>query len=124
MTYDEYMALAGDLLGWTTDEVYHRRFRSLEALRVLTLTEQLLGVERSGLPVPGEFSDQRLNAAYLEQRGAAIELANDRLADLEPIITRLLDDDAERRRMAGAMLGLARPEAAARLADLMEAMAA
>ncbi|MEZ4552399.1 MAG: glycosyltransferase [Dehalococcoidia bacterium] len=81
----------------------------------------------AGLPaivVPGEFSDQRLNAAYLEQRGAAIELANDRLADLEPIITRLLDDDAERRRMAGAMLGLARPEAAARLADLMEAMAA
>lgn len=57
MTYDEYMALAGDLLGWTTDEVYHRQFRSLEALRVLTLTEQLLGLERSGSPVPSEFSD-------------------------------------------------------------------
>ncbi|MGE0228611.1 MAG: glycosyltransferase [Dehalococcoidia bacterium] len=81
----------------------------------------------AGLPaivVPGTFSDQRLNATYLEERGAAIALANDRLADLEPVIARLLDDDAERRRMAGAMRGLARPEAASKLADLMEAMAA
>lgn len=81
----------------------------------------------SGLPavvVPAGFSDQRLNAAYLAERGAAIALDNGRLDELEGIVTRLLDDDDARARMAQAMRRLARPEAASRLADLLEAMAA
>lgn len=81
----------------------------------------------AGLPtvvVPAGFSDQRLNAAYLEERGAAITLDNERLDELEAVVTRLLEDGEGRARMAEAMRRLARPEAASRLADLLEAMAA
>jgi len=74
--------------------------------------------------VPAGFSDQRLNAAYLAERGAAIALDNKRLDELEGTVTRLLDDDDARARMAQAMRRLARPDAASQLADLLEAMAA
>jgi UDP-N-acetylglucosamine--N-acetylmuramyl-(pentapeptide) pyrophosphoryl-undecaprenol N-acetylglucosamine transferase len=81
----------------------------------------------AGLPaivIPGGFSDQQLNAAYLAERGAAVTVRPDALDDLEATTLRLLDDSEARARMAEAMRGLARPEAAARLADLMEEMAA
>lgn len=81
----------------------------------------------AGLPavvVPGGFSDQRLNATYLAERGAAVALSNDALDELEGIVLRLIEDRDARARMAEAMRGLARPEAAVRLADLLEAMAA
>ncbi len=80
-----------------------------------------------GLPaivVPGTFSDQHQNATYLASRGAATVLPETRLDSLEAEITRLLDDTAARERMAQAMRDLARPEAASRLADLMEEIAA
>jgi UDP-N-acetylglucosamine--N-acetylmuramyl-(pentapeptide) pyrophosphoryl-undecaprenol N-acetylglucosamine transferase len=81
----------------------------------------------AGLPaivIPGGFSDQQLNATYLEERGAAVALAPDALDGLEAVTLRLLDDPKTRGRMAEAMRCLAQPDAAARLADLMEEMAA
>lgn len=41
MTYDEYIAFVGEQLGWAPDEVHRRRFRALEGLRVIALTESL-----------------------------------------------------------------------------------
>ncbi|MBX7112322.1 MAG: UDP-N-acetylglucosamine--N-acetylmuramyl-(pentapeptide) pyrophosphoryl-undecaprenol N-acetylglucosamine transferase [Dehalococcoidia bacterium] len=81
----------------------------------------------AGLPavvIPGGFSDQQLNARYLEARGAAVTLGNDQLDRLEGIVLGLLEDEGKRARMAAAMRGLAHPEAASQLADLLEAMAA
>jgi UDP-N-acetylglucosamine--N-acetylmuramyl-(pentapeptide) pyrophosphoryl-undecaprenol N-acetylglucosamine transferase len=81
----------------------------------------------AGLPaivIPGGFSDQQLNAAYLEDRGAAAALAADALDQLEGIALRLLEDTETRAGMAAAMRQLAQPKAAARLAELMEELTA
>ncbi len=81
----------------------------------------------AGLPaivIPGGFSDQHFNARYLADRGAAVVLPETELERLETEASRLLDDTTMRTRMAEAMRGLARPDAAAKLADLMEAIAA
>ncbi|RLT26497.1 MAG: UDP-N-acetylglucosamine--N-acetylmuramyl-(pentapeptide) pyrophosphoryl-undecaprenol N-acetylglucosamine transferase [Chloroflexi bacterium] len=81
----------------------------------------------AGLPaivIPGGFSDQHFNARYLADRGAAVVLPETELERLEVEASRLLDDTTMRTRMAEAMRGLARPDAAAKLADLMEAIAA
>jgi len=81
----------------------------------------------AGLPaivIPGGFSDQHFNARYLADRGAAVVLPEAELERLEMEASRLLDDTTVRTRMAEAMRGLARPDAAAKLADLMEAIAA
>lgn len=80
-----------------------------------------------GLPaivIPGAFSDQQVNAQYLVQRGAAVMLGSDDLGRLEGEILRLLRDDATRDRMATSMRALARPDAAERLATLMQEIAA
>lgn len=73
-----------------------------------------------GLPavvVPGPFSDQDLNAAYLTERGAAVTLTNEAVASggLGPVVLELLADGAARARMAQASRELARPDAATSL---------
>ena len=76
----------------------------------------------TGLPavlVPGPFSDQELNARYLAERGAAVALPNDRLDDLLPTVQALFTDPERLRAMRGAMRDLARPQAAADLAQLL-----
>ena len=81
----------------------------------------------AGLPavvVPAGFSDQEFNARYLADRGAAIVVENDALDQLEPEAVRLLVDSDARREMGQAMRGLARADAATRLATLMEEIAA
>lgn len=81
----------------------------------------------AGLPaivIPGGFSDQQVNAAFLEARGAAVMLRADALDALEASIVRLLDDESTRAGMRAAMQSLAQPGAATRLAELMEEMAA
>jgi UDP-N-acetylglucosamine--N-acetylmuramyl-(pentapeptide) pyrophosphoryl-undecaprenol N-acetylglucosamine transferase len=80
-----------------------------------------------GLPaivIPGAFSDQQVNAQYLVQRGAAVMLGSDELVRLEGEVLRLLNDDTTRDAMAAAMRALARPDAAERLATLMQEIAA
>jgi len=75
----------------------------------------------TGLPavlVPGPFSDQERNARFLEARGAAVVLANDDLDRLLPAVRGLLTRE-RLTAMRQAMRGLARLDAAERLADLI-----
>ncbi|RLT35392.1 MAG: UDP-N-acetylglucosamine--N-acetylmuramyl-(pentapeptide) pyrophosphoryl-undecaprenol N-acetylglucosamine transferase [Chloroflexi bacterium] len=81
----------------------------------------------SGLPaivIPGDFSDQHANADYLASRGAAIVLRGDELHRLEGEALRLLADAPARAAMVTAMRALARPDAAAHLATIMQEIAA
>lgn len=77
----------------------------------------------AGVPavvVPGPFSDQRSNARWLADRGAAVMVDNDDAAGaLVPQVTALLDDGDRRRAMAEASRALAVPDAAARLARVL-----
>ena len=75
------------------------------------------------VPLPGAPSDhQSRNAATLEQAGAAIRLADaDCDADhLDALVSELLSDPDRLQRMAAAARSIARPDAAARVADLVE----
>ena len=81
----------------------------------------------AGLPavlIPGGFSDQRLNADYLSDRGAAITLPHDEVERLGSVVLDLLQDHQRREAMAAAMRSLARPEAAEHLAGLLREVAA
>jgi UDP-N-acetylglucosamine--N-acetylmuramyl-(pentapeptide) pyrophosphoryl-undecaprenol N-acetylglucosamine transferase len=80
----------------------------------------------TGLPavlIPGEFSDQAINARFLESRGAAVMLPQSRLADLPAVVSGLLADEPGRRRMQDALASLSRPDAAEQLAALVALMA-
>jgi len=82
----------------------------------------------AGLPavlIPGDFSDQRANALYLQEQGAAVMLPESRpeLAQLQPGVMYLLRDETRRRQMREAMAHLAQPQAAERLARLLMEMA-
>jgi UDP-N-acetylglucosamine--N-acetylmuramyl-(pentapeptide) pyrophosphoryl-undecaprenol N-acetylglucosamine transferase len=75
-----------------------------------------------GLPailVPGGFSDQRRNAEFMQERGAATVLDETRLAELEPRVRQLLSEPNRLQTMAAASRRLARPEAAETLAGLL-----
>ncbi|MSQ42425.1 MAG: UDP-N-acetylglucosamine--N-acetylmuramyl-(pentapeptide) pyrophosphoryl-undecaprenol N-acetylglucosamine transferase [Dehalococcoidia bacterium] len=81
----------------------------------------------TGLPailVPGAFSDQHANAAYLSQLGAAITIPTGELDALAPTVLALLDDADRRATMADAMRALVRSDAAERLATMLREMAA
>ena len=81
----------------------------------------------TGLPailVPGPFSDQELNARYLEERGAAAALPNEQLDQLLPAVQDLLRNPERLRSMRQAMRALARPGAADDLANLLLEVAA
>jgi UDP-N-acetylglucosamine--N-acetylmuramyl-(pentapeptide) pyrophosphoryl-undecaprenol N-acetylglucosamine transferase len=77
----------------------------------------------AGLPavvVPGAFSDQDANAAWLAERGAAVVVDNDEApARLVDTVLALFDDPARRAGMADAAAALARPDAADRLIELL-----
>lgn len=81
----------------------------------------------AGLPavlVPGAFSDQAANAAYLADRGAAVVLPESRLAEAAPLIKRLLQDEQRLSAMSQAMRSLAQPDAADRIAGMLMEIAA
>jgi UDP-N-acetylglucosamine--N-acetylmuramyl-(pentapeptide) pyrophosphoryl-undecaprenol N-acetylglucosamine transferase len=81
----------------------------------------------AGLPavvVPGAFSDQTANAAWLAERGAAVVVSNDQVpSKLVDEVCALLDDPDRRRAMAEASRALAQPDAAGRLRGLLYAVA-
>jgi UDP-N-acetylglucosamine--N-acetylmuramyl-(pentapeptide) pyrophosphoryl-undecaprenol N-acetylglucosamine transferase len=82
----------------------------------------------AGLPavlIPGEFSDQRANALYLQGRGAAVMLEPSAAGagELQTCVEYLLQNEARRNEMREAMSRLARPDAAERLAGLVIKMA-
>ncbi len=84
----------------------------------------LFGLPSLLVPYPHAWRYQRGNAAYLEQRGAAQVLADERLrSDLVPAVLALLSDPGRLAAMSTAARRQASPESAARIADLVEAAA-
>jgi UDP-N-acetylglucosamine--N-acetylmuramyl-(pentapeptide) pyrophosphoryl-undecaprenol N-acetylglucosamine transferase len=77
----------------------------------------------TGLPavlVPGPFSDQSHNAAYLQGRGAAVVIPNDQVETaLFPTVQALVTDPARLSSLRRSMSALARPDAAQTLANLL-----
>jgi UDP-N-acetylglucosamine--N-acetylmuramyl-(pentapeptide) pyrophosphoryl-undecaprenol N-acetylglucosamine transferase len=76
--------------------------------------------------VPGEYDgwSQEPNARYLEDVGAAVTLRNADLDQLAQTVLSLLDDEPRLERMRQASRGLARPNAARDLAQLLVEVAA
>jgi UDP-N-acetylglucosamine--N-acetylmuramyl-(pentapeptide) pyrophosphoryl-undecaprenol N-acetylglucosamine transferase len=73
--------------------------------------------------IPGDFSDQDINARYLENEGAAVGLPESQLDDLYETVSALLDEPSRLAAMRDRLALLARPEAADRLAALVMEMA-
>lgn len=113
------------LLAYTEDMAYAMAAADLAVTRAgASALGELPAAGVPAIVIPGEFSDQSLNAAYLEERGAAVALPSSSLDDLEGTVLRLLGDAAERARMQEAMSALARPQAAERLAEMLVELAA
>ena len=113
------------LLPYTDEMAWAMAAADLAVTRAGASTLGELPVARlPAIVIPGGFSDQHVNARYLADRGAAVVVGDDALERIEPEVLRLIADEDTRRRMAEAMRGLARPDAAARLATLMEEIAA
>jgi UDP-N-acetylglucosamine--N-acetylmuramyl-(pentapeptide) pyrophosphoryl-undecaprenol N-acetylglucosamine transferase len=75
--------------------------------------------------VPGEYEgwDQSPNAQYLQDAEAAVMLRQEDIAELHELTADLIKDEARLERMRDALAGLARPDAAERLARLAVEMA-
>jgi UDP-N-acetylglucosamine--N-acetylmuramyl-(pentapeptide) pyrophosphoryl-undecaprenol N-acetylglucosamine transferase len=76
------------------------------------------------VPYPHAWDYQRVNADWLAERGAAVRLREERLSEeLLPTLRQLLGERETRAAMAERMQALARPDAAARLAGELLALA-
>lgn len=84
----------------------------------------LFGLPAILVPYPHAWRYQRVNAAYLADRGAAEVLDDERLAELPERVLALVQNAERREKMAQAMRSLAVPDAARRIADLLVEMAA
>jgi len=72
------------------------------------------------VPYPYAWRYQRVNAGWLEERGAAVVLEDAALPEaIVDTVRRLIVDDVQRREMAEAARKLARPDAATRAAQLL-----
>jgi len=81
------------------------------------------GVPSVLVPLPGSPGDHQVrNARTLEQAGAAVVVLDDECsaARLEAVVSKLLGEPNRLTEMGAAAKGLGRPDAAARLADLVE----
>ncbi|MEX1143318.1 MAG: UDP-N-acetylglucosamine--N-acetylmuramyl-(pentapeptide) pyrophosphoryl-undecaprenol N-acetylglucosamine transferase [Anaerolineales bacterium] len=77
------------------------------------------------VPIPLKGHLQHVNAAYLQERGAAQILSDERMADsLNSTIVGLIQDQPRLRQMGAAMAALARPQAAQQIAEQLRALAA
>jgi UDP-N-acetylglucosamine--N-acetylmuramyl-(pentapeptide) pyrophosphoryl-undecaprenol N-acetylglucosamine transferase len=99
-------------------------------LAVLRSGASVLGeLPASGLPsvlVPGVYEggyDQRPNARYLADEGAAVVLENTELGRLAEVVRELLADESRRQEMSLALRRLARPDAARRIARVLRDVA-
>jgi UDP-N-acetylglucosamine:LPS N-acetylglucosamine transferase len=76
------------------------------------------------VPYPYAWRYQKVNAAYLVQRGGAEQLEDADLAEkLLPLVKRLMQDEPRRQKMRAALQALARPDAAAHIAGLLARLA-
>ncbi len=71
------------------------------------------------VPYPYAGGHQRVNARYLANHGAAVVLEERELTSMLPLVGQLLHDEARLRSMSESARGLARPDAAARIARLL-----
>lgn len=75
------------------------------------------------VPYPYAWRYQKVNAAWLADRGAAVVVEDAALAEqIVPTVGALLTDQPRRKAMAAAARALARPDAAQRLAELLLAL--
>jgi UDP-N-acetylglucosamine--N-acetylmuramyl-(pentapeptide) pyrophosphoryl-undecaprenol N-acetylglucosamine transferase len=80
----------------------------------------LFGLPAVLVPYPYAWRYQRVNAAYLADRGAARILPDEQLAArFVPLVQELMAAPDARARMAAAMRALARPDAARRIAAVL-----
>lgn len=85
----------------------------------------LFGVPAVLVPYPYAWRYQKVNADYLTRHGAAVTLPDEQLGEhLLPLVRDLLEDPGRREKMSNAMHNLARPDAAARVAETLQALAA
>jgi len=76
------------------------------------------------VPSPNVTADhQSLNARHFEQGGGALVIAETDLSQLRPLVAELLEAPERLESMRGAMLAMARPEAAAEIAEELIALA-
>ncbi|MFN2136966.1 MAG: UDP-N-acetylglucosamine--N-acetylmuramyl-(pentapeptide) pyrophosphoryl-undecaprenol N-acetylglucosamine transferase [Candidatus Promineifilaceae bacterium] len=131
---DNHQGLSAEQQRWYRPYPYlHRRmgaaFRAAD-LVVARAGASMLGEGPAfGLPavlVPLTFAwrYQKVNADYLTERGAAIQLTDETLHEqLLPAVQGLLDDSGRLAAMGGAARALDKPDATARLADFIVALA-
>jgi UDP-N-acetylglucosamine--N-acetylmuramyl-(pentapeptide) pyrophosphoryl-undecaprenol N-acetylglucosamine transferase len=113
------------LLAYTEEMAWAMAASDLAVTRAgASVLGELPATRLPAVVIPGDFSDQHLNATHLVERGAAVSLSMRQIDDLEATVTRLFDNEAERRSMAAAMADLARPNAARELATMLRELAA
>jgi UDP-N-acetylglucosamine--N-acetylmuramyl-(pentapeptide) pyrophosphoryl-undecaprenol N-acetylglucosamine transferase len=71
------------------------------------------------VPYPYAGGHQRINARYIERKGAAIVLDDSELNGMMPVVGELLHDESRLRSMREASRKLARPDAATRIARIL-----
>lgn len=75
------------------------------------------------VPIPFREHLQHVNAAYLQERSAAVILPDERMQDsLADTILDLLHDRSQLSQMGEAMAALAKPDAAVRIAELLRGL--
>jgi len=85
----------------------------------------LFGLPAVLVPYPYAWRYQKVNAAYLVERGGAEMLADADLSErIVPLVKSIMDDPIRRQKMRVALQTLARPEAAAEIAGLLSKLAA
>jgi UDP-N-acetylglucosamine--N-acetylmuramyl-(pentapeptide) pyrophosphoryl-undecaprenol N-acetylglucosamine transferase len=113
------------LLAYTDEMAYAMAASDLAIMRAGASTLGELPVARlPAIVIPGAFSDQHRNAAFLAGHGAALHLPAARIDELPDLALQVLDDVARRGEMTTAMASLARPDAAQRLAAMLQEAAA
>ncbi|MFQ5398134.1 MAG: undecaprenyldiphospho-muramoylpentapeptide beta-N-acetylglucosaminyltransferase [Anaerolineae bacterium] len=81
------------------------------------------GVPAILVPLTFAWRYQKVNADYLTERGAAVQLTDEQLpAQLLPAVRELLEDDARLKQMSAAAAALDVPDATKRLADMILAV--
>jgi UDP-N-acetylglucosamine--N-acetylmuramyl-(pentapeptide) pyrophosphoryl-undecaprenol N-acetylglucosamine transferase len=84
----------------------------------------IFGLPAILVPYPYAWRYQRVNANYLVKRGAAEMIEDSQLAEqIIPKVRGLMADQEKREKMSQAMHSMAKPEAAARIANLLTELA-
>jgi UDP-N-acetylglucosamine--N-acetylmuramyl-(pentapeptide) pyrophosphoryl-undecaprenol N-acetylglucosamine transferase len=77
------------------------------------------------VPIPFRGHLQHVNASYLQGHGAAVILADEKMKDsLAATVIELIQNKGRRQQMGAAMAALARPKAAAHIAQLLRKLGA